>query len=95
MVTDQLKTRARRVIEEIINQGDLAIATELISPDCVLHVPGGPSVPRLTALRDRLTVPLRIFPDFHAGVEDGPTGNSPSAGPRTRPARPPGEPDDC
>jgi hypothetical protein len=68
MVPDQLKTRARRVIEEI-NQGDLAIATELISPDCVLHIPGGPSVSRLTALRDRLTVPLRIFPDFHALME--------------------------
>jgi SnoaL-like protein len=68
MVPHQLKTRARRVIEEI-NQGDLAIATELISPDCVLYVPRGPSVSRLTALRDWLTVPLRIFPDFHALME--------------------------
>jgi hypothetical protein len=50
MVPDQLKTRAPRVIEEIIiNQGDLAIATELISPDCVRHVPGGPSIATLTA----------------------------------------------
>jgi hypothetical protein len=68
MVPDQLKTRARRVIEEI-NQGDLAIATELISPDRVLYVPRGPSVSRLTALRDWLTAPLRIFPDFHALME--------------------------
>lgn len=70
MVPDQLKTRTRRVIEDIINQGDLAIATELISPDCVLDVPGGQSVSTLTALRDRLTLTLRIFPDFHAVVED-------------------------
>ena len=70
MVPDQLKTRARRVTEEIINQGDLATTTELISPDCVLHVPGGQSVSRLTALRDWLTLTLRIFPDFHAIMED-------------------------
>ena len=69
MVPDQLKTRARRGIEEIVNTGDLAIATELISPDCVRHVPGGPSVSRFTARRDRLTVPLRIFPDFRAVAE--------------------------
>ena len=30
MVPDQLKTRARRGIEEIVNIGDLAIVTELI-----------------------------------------------------------------
>lgn len=70
MVPDQPKTRARRIVEEIINQGDLAVATELISPDCVLHVPGGQSVSGLTALRDWLALTLRIFPDFHAVVED-------------------------
>jgi ketosteroid isomerase-like protein len=70
MVPDQLKTRARRVVEGIINQGDLAVATELISPDCVLHVPGGQSVSRLTVLQDWLALTLRIFPDFHAVVED-------------------------
>jgi hypothetical protein len=70
VVPDQLKTRARRVTEEIINTGDLAITTELISPDCVRHVPGGQSVSRLTAPRDWLTVPLRILPDFRAIAED-------------------------
>jgi predicted ester cyclase len=70
MAPDQLKTRARRIVEEIINQGDLAVATELISPDCVHHDPGGQSVAGLTALRDWLALTLRIFPDFHAVVED-------------------------
>jgi predicted ester cyclase len=70
MAPDQLKTRARRIVEEIINQGDLAVATELISPDCVHHDPSGQSVAGLTALRDWLALTLRIFPDFHAVVED-------------------------
>jgi len=70
MVPDGLKTRARRVVEEALNQGDLAVANELISPDCVHHVPGGQSVPGLAALRDFLALTLSIFPDFHAIVED-------------------------
>jgi predicted ester cyclase len=70
MALDELKTRARRVVEEILNQGDLAVANELISPDCVHHVPGGQPVPGLAALRDWLALTLSIFPDFHAIVED-------------------------
>ena len=70
MAPDELKTRARRVVEEIVNQGDLALANELISPDCVHHIPGGPPVCGLTALRDWLALTLSIFPDFHAIVED-------------------------
>jgi hypothetical protein len=54
MAPDELKTRARRIVEEVLNQGDLAIANELISPDCVHYVPGGQSVPGLAALRDFL-----------------------------------------
>ena len=70
MAPDELKTRARRVVEEILNQGDFAVANELISPDCVHHVPGGQPVPGLAALRDWLALTLSIFPDFHAIVED-------------------------
>ena len=29
MAPDELKTRARRVVEEILNQGDFAVANEL------------------------------------------------------------------
>jgi predicted ester cyclase len=70
MAPDDLKSRARRVVEEVLNQGDLAVANELISPDCVQHIPGGLSRPGLAALRERLALTLSIFPDFHAIVED-------------------------
>jgi predicted ester cyclase len=70
MAPDDLKSRARRMVEEVLNQGDLAVANELISPDCVHHIPGGLSVPGLAALREWLTLTLSIFPDFHAIVED-------------------------
>ena len=70
MGPDDLKSRARRLVEEVLNQGDLAVANELISPDCVHHIPGGPPMPGLAALRDWLALTLSIFPDFHAIVED-------------------------
>ena len=62
MAPDELKTRARRVIQEILNQGDLAVANELISPDCVHHIPGGQPLPGRAALRDWLALTLSIFP---------------------------------
>ena len=43
MSPEDLKIRARRMVEEVLNQGDLAVANELISPECVHHFPGGGS----------------------------------------------------
>ena len=70
MSPEDLKFRARRLIEEVLNQGDLAVATELMSPTCVHHVPGGELAPGPASLRDWLSRTHRIFPDFHAIVED-------------------------
>jgi predicted ester cyclase len=70
MSREELKTRARRIVEEVLNQGDLAVANELISSDCVHHVPGDQLAPGLAGLRRLLTLTQRIFPDFHAIVED-------------------------
>jgi predicted ester cyclase len=70
MSPDDLKIRARRLVEEVLNQGDLAVATELISPTCVHHVPGSELAPGPASLRDWLSRTHRIFPDFHAIVED-------------------------
>jgi hypothetical protein len=70
MSPEDLKIRARRLVEEVLNQGDLAVANELMSPTCVHHVPGGELAPGPASLRDWLSRTLRIFPDFHAIVED-------------------------
>jgi len=71
MSPEDLKFRARRLVEEVLNQGDLAVANELMSPTCVHHVPGAELAPGPASLRDWLSRTLRIFPDFHAIVEDG------------------------
>ena len=71
MSPEELRIRARRLIEEVLNQGDLAVASELMSPTCIHHVPGGELAPGLASLRDWLSRTHRIFPYFHAIVEDG------------------------
>jgi hypothetical protein len=40
---------ARRLIEEVLNQGDLAVASELMSPTCIHHVPAASSRQALRA----------------------------------------------
>ena len=70
MSPEDLKIRARRLVEEVLNQGDLAVANELMSPTCVHHVPGAELAPGPASLLDWLSRTLRIFPDFHAIVED-------------------------
>jgi predicted ester cyclase len=67
---EELKALARRIVEEVLNQGDLTVANELISPDCIHHVPGNQPVPGLVSLKCQLALTKRIFPDFHAIVED-------------------------
>jgi predicted ester cyclase len=69
MSSEDLKIRARRMVEEVVTQGDLAVAHELISPGCVHHFPGGGLAPGTAGLRDWLSRAHRIFPDFHALVE--------------------------
>ena len=70
MSPEDLGIRAHRLVEEVLNQGDLAVADELMTPTCVHHVPGGELTPGPASLRDVLSRTLRIFPDFHAIVED-------------------------
>lgn len=61
----QLKTSARRLAEEVLNQGDRSVAGELIAPDCVRVAARGTAV-----VLDRLRIVRRAFPDFHVVVEE-------------------------
>ncbi len=70
MSTQELKARARRLVEEVFSQGDLAVADELVSPDYAHHVPGDQPAPGLTGLKEWVILMHRAFPDFHVIVED-------------------------
>jgi predicted ester cyclase len=70
MSPQELKTRARRLADELVTQGDLAVADDLVAADCVHHVPGSPSAPGAAGLKDWVTTLRRTFPDVHLIVED-------------------------
>jgi predicted ester cyclase len=69
MAPDELKARARRLPDELLTQGDLAVADELLAPDCRHHAPA-PLAPGLEGLKRWARALRRAFPDLHAVVED-------------------------
>ena len=73
MAPDESERRARRLVEEVLNQGDLAVADELLAPDCVHHVvddahPG--QVPGSEGMKRWVVALRRAFPDLWASVDD-------------------------
>lgn len=69
MSPEELKARARRIPEELLTQGDLTVAEEIIAPDCVHHAPV-PVAPGAVGLIGWVTALRRAVPDLYAIVED-------------------------
>jgi steroid delta-isomerase-like uncharacterized protein len=69
MSAEHNKLVARRIAEELFNQGDLSVADELIAPHAVDH-----NEPPGTDCREhfkRIAMLLRsAFPDLHMSIED-------------------------
>ena len=69
MAPDELKARARRLPEELLTQGDLAVVDEILAADCRHHAPA-PLAPGGEGLK-RWARALRLaFPDLRGIVED-------------------------
>ncbi len=69
MAPDDLKMRARRIAEELLTQGDLAVADELFTPDCRHRAPH--SIPiGVNGVKPWVMTLRRAFPNLHAIVED-------------------------
>ncbi len=70
MSTEENKTLVRRLIEEVWNQGNLAVFDELYSPDFIFHDPGLPQVRTREEDKRWIAGILHAFPDFHLTIED-------------------------
>ena len=64
------KAIARRVFDEILNQGDLALVDELFSPETVDHNPLPGQLPGFEGARQGFQVLRTGFPDIHFTVDD-------------------------
>ena len=69
MAPEENKALIRRVIEEIWNQGNMAVVDELYATDCVRHTQPEDTY-GLEGLRQSLTMQRTAFPDFHFTIED-------------------------
>ena len=72
MSTEQNKTLARRFIEEIWNQKNLAVAKELMAATYVFHTPGSPPglSPGQEGFQQFASAFFTAFPDVHTSIED-------------------------
>jgi predicted ester cyclase len=68
MSTEKNKTAVRRVVEEAINKGNLAVLDEVMASNYVYHFPGmevkGPD-----GFKQFITMMRAAFPDFHITVD--------------------------
>jgi predicted ester cyclase len=69
MSPEELKARARRIPDELLTQGDLAVADEVLAPGCRHHAPH-PIAAGVEGLKAWVVALRRAFPDLRAIVED-------------------------
>ena len=70
MSTEEDKAKQRRIFEEVINKGELAVAGELVAPDYIYHGPIGMEFKGPEGLKQLISVHRNAFPDLHVTIED-------------------------
>jgi predicted ester cyclase len=65
MSPEELKTRSRRIHDEVFCQGDLDLLDQLISPDIVHHVPPPQPGPGPEGVKDFVRMIRSAFSDLH------------------------------
>ena len=70
MSTEENKAKQRRVWEEIINKGNLAVADELFATNYIYHGPVGMEFKGPEGLKQLISMFRNALPDIHVTVED-------------------------
>ena len=71
MSPEENKTQYRRTLEEVFNQGDLAIVDDLVAPDFLNHeVPPGMNNRGPDSTRQIVRMLRTAFPDLHFTIEE-------------------------
>jgi predicted ester cyclase len=70
MSAEENKAKVRRLIEEFINKGDLAVADEIFATNFVNHSPAAGTTPDREGIKQYITMLHTAFPDFHCTIGD-------------------------
>jgi steroid delta-isomerase-like uncharacterized protein len=70
MPAEQQKALVRRFIEDVWNQGDVAIIGQVCAPDFVLHDPTTPRFKTRLDYEQLVTTYRRAFPDLRCTIEE-------------------------
>jgi len=70
MSAEENKAKVRRLIEEFINKGNLAVADEIFATNFVNHSPAAGTTPDRHGIKQYITMLHTAFPDFHCAIED-------------------------
>ena len=70
MSTEDNKATVGRLIEEVFNQGKVAVLDELCVPNLLYHEPGFPDVHGREDLKRYVTETRSAFPDLRLTIED-------------------------
>jgi len=75
MTSEDEKTKARRVINEVFNKGNVNALDEIVAPDIVYHVPPGPDIEGLAAYKQHMSDLRKALSGFqfelHELIVDG------------------------
>lgn len=69
-VEEENKAAACRIIEEIVNKGNLAIVEELIDTNYEFHSPNVPEARGRDDYKQMMTIARQAFPDLHITIDD-------------------------
>lgn len=69
MTPDEIRARARRITDELINQGDVAVLDELVDPGYVQYLAAEDRTTGAAELAEFVTEIRRAFPDLRAHTE--------------------------
>ena len=70
MSTEQNKAVMRRVFEEVLSKGNLAIIPDIIAPNYVFHSPFGMEIKGPEGFKKNVAVYRKAFPDLRAEIKD-------------------------
>jgi steroid delta-isomerase-like uncharacterized protein len=70
MSVEENKAKVRRLVEELVNKGDLAVVDEVFATNFVNHSPATGTTPDREGIRQYITMVRSAFPDYHNVVED-------------------------